>query len=338
MGDTSQLAHGHLARQLIPIFIAWKTTLLLLATISPGPGYDTSSLILLNSSTDRHVELQSSSLVDRLTLSTFRWDALYFVKSAQRGYVHEQEWAFSWAYSHILNSVAKCRSYSMKISTSNTDVVTVVSGNSNPSLQYYIWTGIAVSNICHLVSVLVLFRLLNVALGPKQNSRVPFIASVLHIMSPAALFLSSPYTEALFSALNFTGMLHYVRAKSTENSRRAWNITQDAYMLSSGVLFALATLARGNGLLSGVIYLYDVASFLPRILTLQLNRHEFRSLVITCIAGLILAMGYLGPQYLAYQEYCVRNNTSSGVRPWCNGTVPSIYTWVQSHYWCVYHS
>jgi phosphatidylinositol glycan class V len=333
MGETSQLTHGRLARQLIPIFIAWKTTLLFLAILSPGPGYDTSSLILLNNSTDRHVEVQSSSVVDRLTLNTFRWDALYFVKSAQRGYVHEQEWAFSWAYSYLLNTAARCEPWSILVTQSYTNATVGLSGSSEPSLRYHIWAGIVISNVCHLISVLVLFRLLNIALGPKQNARVPFIASVLHILSPAALFLSSPYTEALFSALNFAGMLHYVLARSTENSMRAWTIAQDVYILSSGVLFASATLVRGNGLLSGLIYAYDVASFVPRISTLQLTQHEFRRLVVTCVAGMMIAIAFAGPQYLAYQEYCVTNNSSTGVRPWCDGRIPSIYTWVQSHYW-----
>jgi phosphatidylinositol glycan class V len=333
MGETSQLNHGRLARQLIPIFIAWKTTLLLLAVLAPGPGYDTSSLILLNSSTDRHVEVQSPSVVDRLTLNTFRWDALYFVKSAQRGYVYEQEWAFSRAYSYIMNAAARCEPRLIHISQSYTNATIGLSGRSEPSLRSHIWAGIAISNVCHLISVLVLFRLLNIALGPKQNARVPFIASVLHILSPAALFLSSPYAEALFSAFNFAGMLHYVLARSTENSMQAWTITQDAYMLGSGVLFASATLIRGNGLLSGLIYLYDVASFVPRISTLQLTRHEIRRLFVTCVAGIMIAVGFAGPQYLAYQEYCMTNNSSTGVRSWCDKRVPSIYTWVQSHYW-----
>lgn len=307
-----------LARRLIPIFLAWKTVLLLVATFSPGPGYDTSALILLNSSTNRHAELQSPSLVDRITLNTFRWDAFYFVKSAQRGHVYEQEWAFSWAYSYVLNTAAQ-----------------YLSGDPEPSLRHHIWAGIVISNVCHLISVLVLFRLLNVALGRNQNGRIPFIASLLHVMSPAGLFLCSPYTEALFSAFNFTGMLHYALARTTATSNRTWTIQQDAYMLSSGVLFASATLVRGNGLLSGLIYLCDVASFLPRIMTMQLSGHEVRRLVVTCVAGIFVAIGFISPQFLAYKEYCVTDSSSATARPWCDRNIPSIYTWVQSTYWNV---
>jgi len=208
-----------------------------------------------------------------------------------------------------------------------------LSRDSGHSLQQHIWAGIIISNSFHLISVLVLFRLLNAALGSKQDGRVPFIASVLHIMSPAALFLCSPYTEALFSALNFTGMLHYVLAKTTKGSDQLWNIRHDSYMLSSGILFAFATLLRGNGLLSGLIYLYDATRLLPRLLALQLKMHEMRRFIVTCVAGVFVASGFIVPQYLAYREYCATNILDLGMRPWCTARIPSIYTWVQSHYW-----
>lgn len=94
-------------KRLVQAFLSWKVVLLTVAILSPGPGYDTSSLVALNSSGLRHTELASWSLIDRLSLNLFRWDALYFVKSAQRAYVYEQEWAFSWAYSLIIDALVK---------------------------------------------------------------------------------------------------------------------------------------------------------------------------------------------------------------------------------------
>lgn len=195
------------------------------------------------------------------------------------------------------------------------------------------WTGIAISNLFHLISVLVLYRLARAILGPKQDSRIPFIASVLHIITPAGIFLSAPYAESLFSALNFTGMLHYVLARQSGRAAGKWTVTQDSYMISSGILFACATAFRSNGLLSGLIFLYDVASSLPRIFTRELNVHEIRRLCVTCVAGVILALAFIIPQFLAYQEYCSPDNSDMEIRPWCEKTIPSIYSWVQSHYW-----
>jgi hypothetical protein len=92
-------------KHLVGIFILWKTVLLGLAAFCPGPGYDTSALMLIDPSINRHTNFSSLSRFDRLTLNLFRWDALYTVKAAERGKLHEQEWAFSWAYSRLLGAV-----------------------------------------------------------------------------------------------------------------------------------------------------------------------------------------------------------------------------------------
>jgi hypothetical protein len=109
MGTDLHEFHQGQARRLIPLFMAWKALLILLAVLCPGPGYDTSGLILLSHGESHRDQFQSSSFLDRLALSHVRWDALYFVKAAQRGYVYEQEWAFSRAYSLILGIAKDCR-------------------------------------------------------------------------------------------------------------------------------------------------------------------------------------------------------------------------------------
>lgn len=99
--------HGRF-RHLILIFCSWKILLLGLTAFCPGPGYDTSALIMLNGSIDRHETFAALPRIGRLSLNLFRWDALYFVDAAERGYVHEQQWAFSWAYSHLLRVLGQC--------------------------------------------------------------------------------------------------------------------------------------------------------------------------------------------------------------------------------------
>ncbi|KAL5401694.1 hypothetical protein PMIN03_011302 [Paraphaeosphaeria minitans] len=303
--------------RLIQTFFAWKAVLFIVAALSPGPGYDTSALIASNPSSSRHVDFHSWSILSRVSLSFFRWDALYFVKSAQRGYHYEQEWAFSWAYSLSLKTLVK-----------------LVSGGESISLQNYVWTGIAVSNVCHLVSVLVLHRLSKTVLGRQQNGRVPFIAAMLHIVSPAGMFLSSPYAESLFAALSFTGMLLYAQARIKDRPDRKQTVREDALILGAGVLFMLATWIRSNGLLNGILFLFDVVSFVSRLLKREMSRDDIRKLVITCSSGALLGLGSMVPQYVAYKQYCV-SQAGASTRPWCSKTIPSIYTWVQSHYWNV---
>lgn len=91
------------------VFVAWKVLLFLVAALAPGPGYDTSGLILYTEGQSRHNSLHSQSLIDHLLLNLFRWDALYIVKAAERGYAFEQEWAFSWAFSRSLGQATRCK-------------------------------------------------------------------------------------------------------------------------------------------------------------------------------------------------------------------------------------
>jgi phosphatidylinositol glycan class V len=204
----------------------------------------------------------------------------------------------------------------------------VLSGTAESSLYNYILAGIIISHVCHLLSVLVLYRLLTVVLEPRQRPAIPFIAAVLHILTPASLFMSAPYAEAIFSLFNFTGMLIYAQVKSMADAQKP-SIQQDIGMLSSGLFFAAATLMRSNGLLSGSIFLYDVATYLPGTLSAQLSMSDVRRIIVSCAAGTLIGLGFAGPQYLAYARFCSGGES----RPWCEKTPPSIYSWVQSQYW-----
>ena len=102
----AQLLDGreHPYRSLAIVFGVWKSLLLLIAAVArlAGPAYDTSGDLLeaaasVASAGGNTSYLTATShaipvggIVSRLT----SWDAIYFVQSAHRGYVYEQEWAF----------------------------------------------------------------------------------------------------------------------------------------------------------------------------------------------------------------------------------------------------
>lgn len=109
-GILGQSQKGNI-RLLVLVCFAWKILLLILAAFCPGAGYDTSALISLDASTRRHENFRTLSRPDHLILNLFRWDALYFVKAAERDKLHEQEWAFSWAYSHLLRVTGQCEGH-----------------------------------------------------------------------------------------------------------------------------------------------------------------------------------------------------------------------------------
>jgi phosphatidylinositol glycan class V len=135
----------------------------------------------------------------------------------------------------------------------------------------------------------------------------------------------------MFSLLNFAGMLLYAQSQTMADTGIT-SMQEDLQKLGSGVCFAAATLMRSNGLLSGTIFLYNIANYLPLVMSAQLSIHEVRRVTVTCVAGCLIALAFLGPQYLAYAEFC-NQGSGTGTRPWCDKTFPSVYSWVQSHYW-----
>lgn len=97
---------GHPSATLATVFAAWKLFLLAIAAGSQvGPTYDTSSSLLAPDAAGAGAGAGGAlqGLVTRLT----SWDAVYFVKSAQRGYLFEQEWAFSSALPKCISLIIR---------------------------------------------------------------------------------------------------------------------------------------------------------------------------------------------------------------------------------------
>ena len=79
-------------------FLVWRTLILIIAFASPGEGYDTSASLIRSPKNLAELPAGLGYLTERLT----KWDAIYFVKIANRGYIHEQEWAFGWGFSRVI--------------------------------------------------------------------------------------------------------------------------------------------------------------------------------------------------------------------------------------------
>lgn len=94
-------APDHPARSLVAAFVAWKSLLLSIAIgSSVGPAYDTSSTLI----PPPHAASFDESAFDIATRLT-RWDAIYYIQSARRGYVYEQEWAFGRGLPYLISIV-----------------------------------------------------------------------------------------------------------------------------------------------------------------------------------------------------------------------------------------
>ena len=115
--------------------------------------------------------------------------------------------------------------------------------------------GMIISNSCHLLSVLVLERLVKSLDASEARERTAFVAAALQIFSPAGLFLSAPYAESLFALLSFLGHLCYAYSYHRGDSPR--RLTHDLWLVASGASFSLATTVRSNGILFGLVFAWD---------------------------------------------------------------------------------
>jgi phosphatidylinositol glycan class V len=189
---------------------------------------------------------------------------------------------------------------------------------------------ILIAHVAHLLSVLVLFSL-TLAVFSEPSPWLAFTAASLHIISPAGLFLSAPYAESSCALLSFVGCVLFTKSLCGNGPPTA---SRDMLVLLSGVSFGIATTFRSNGILNGLLLLEEA------IRTLWSLKHSvqittFRRLIATGLGGMSVAVGFLLPQYIAYTEYCSRVEVTT--RTWCKRSLPSIYTFVQDHYWYVFY-
>lgn len=317
---------------LAAVFVAWKTLLILVALCSPGPGYDTStSLNQLQDGDDYSNPLLQVFIL--LCKKLTRWDAIYYTKVAYRGYLYEQEWAFGWGFTRIIAFFANGRFswFICGMKGSDTNVMADIReiGLNIPLLESIV--GVSVAHAAHGLSVVVLYYLARALFPGPSDHKLAFATACLHIVSPAGVFLSAPYGESTFAFLNFLGILLFVKSFSVTGLSSAG---QDVCLIASGLVLGSATTIRSNGLLSGLLFLEEALRTLATVRN-GLQFVPLRRLVTTGIGGVCIGLGFVLPQYIAYEEYCGHSSSSAGsiAREWCGRRLPSIFTFVQSYYW-----
>ncbi|KAK1992067.1 mannosyltransferase [Colletotrichum falcatum] len=293
---------SHPRQTLIAAFAAWKALLLAIALGSAvAPSYDTSTTLMLRRNES------DLSIVTRLT----RWDALYFTQSARRGYVFEQEWAFNAGLPLVVSGLAKFAR------------LLGIRDDGTGALEAAL--AILVAHAAHLSAALVLHEL---TLSLFSRPRLAFLSALLHVLSPAGLFLSAPYAEGLCAFFSFAG--YYLLARVSDHPKGSLRWT--AGQILAGALFGLATASRSNGLLNGLPFAVECLMILPSLLASPMSLMNYAALFGPILGGLLVATGSVVPQTLAWLRYCAG---ASEARPWCTRTVPSIYSFVQEHYWGV---
>ena len=175
--------------------------------------------------------------------------------------------------------------------------------------------------------------MLSISLFPKQPSGFALTAALLHIIAPAGIFLSAPYAESSCALLTFSGVLLFAKSSPSNGKPSA---RHDLLVLLSGVSFGFATALRSNGILNGLLLLEEAVRVLMS-LRYGIQITAIRRLLATGLGGISVGAGFLLPQYIAWKEYCGHSDISGhSLRPWCQKSFPSIYSFVQDHYWYVF--
>ncbi|KAK6332634.1 ER membrane glycoprotein subunit of the GPI transamidase complex-like protein [Orbilia blumenaviensis] len=330
-GAVKSLCIVYVLRTLSILILAWFTTFLF-PSFSPL-GYDTSSTHVTGYSgvISEGAGKHATNLVDRLVTALTRWDAIYFASIARHGHRWEQEWAFGVGQSYlvhgfqwILNLLGGCQ--------------------MSPSSQ------ILFLSICscgsHLLSAILLFHLTKILFEPARPTStsstlgsgetpniVAFVAATLHILSPAGIFLIAPYNEPLFSALSFLGYFLYSYAVKNTALDGQHGIINEVCLLISGLSFGISGLFRSNGIISGILFVFEVSQAVWRLSSGTNPAANIRLLLTSGVSGALVGIPTVWRQYQAWLEYC--GVEALVQRVWCSKTLPSIYSFVQSHYWGV---
>ncbi|KAK6502799.1 ER membrane glycoprotein subunit of the GPI transamidase complex-like protein [Arthrobotrys musiformis] len=323
-GAVKSLCIIYVIRTLSLLLLAFSATFLF-PSFSPL-GYDTSSTHITGDTTDP----LTTGFVERLVTALTRWDAIYFASIARHGHRWEQEWAFGVGQSYLVHGV---------------QWILGLLGADGMSPSFQILFLSIVSCGSHLVSAIILYHLTALLFnpaGPKGTlgnsgetpNVVAFIAATLHILSPAGIFLIAPYNESIFSVLSFLGYWFYSYAVKNTAPDGEHGAVNEVFLLLSGLAFGVSGLFRSNGIINGVLFVFEVSQSALRVLSGINPVANIRLFIISGVAGALVGLPMVWRQYLGWVEYCSLVEPAMQ-RDWCAKRLPSIYSFVQSHYWGV---
>lgn len=181
----------------------------------------------------------------------------------------------------------------------------------------------------HAASVFALYKLAKEVFTGPSGHKLAYVAACLQIIQPGGIFLSAPYAESTTAALCFTSLILFVKSFPLFGGASA---VHDFSLLFAGIGLGLATTVRSNALLYGMLFAEEAGRLLWSLRD-GITYQKIRRGVFTGLGGLCIAAGFVYPQYIAYQQFCVPDRSA---RPWCQETIPGIYAFVQVRYWYVF--
>lgn len=256
---------------------------------------DTSGELIVFASENRNI---FDRFLKKLVLPMIRWDAVHMLAIAKHGYVAELQFAFF----PLLPMVSR---FSALFLYKFFGFSRFVSIEPLMALLALIFT-----NSCHFAATISLYNLTKLLF---KSSKFAKTSALLFMFNAASVQLSSMYTEAPFAFFTLAGL----------------NAFYSGNHFIASVFWFLAALNRSNGIVLVGFFAYDL---LTTIFAGPCLFYIFKKTILTIIYSLISISGFLAFQAYGYSQFCMIENPS---RPWCQWTIPNIYSFVQNEYWNV---
>ena len=246
-------------------------------------------------------------LVERCLGGLDNWDAEYFIFNAHSGYdKHQQNMAFFPLLPMAMHTLSKTLFIPLSLVM--------------PWRSVLLISGVFINCVAFSLTVGFLYLL---TFEVFRNRRVSILVAFLFCVNPASIFMTSVYSETLFSLFSFSGLL------ALEKSR-PW---------IASLIFSLGTATRSNGIVLCGFLGYRCLLDISKILHSQESRKiqkTLKSLFAAAFQCIITITPFCVFQYYGYVLYCKGETASSHSVPvWCNWSLPISYTYIQDHYWNV---
>lgn len=294
--------------RLLRVFLGAKAVQLVILYLVPAP-FDVSSLLLLAQHRQERELITSfgsplaaklltplaSALLDVVD-KLVTWDAVYFADMFANGISYEHQYVFCPLWWRLVRLLPVAKGFYSRLLAAT-----------------------LLSNLCHYLAAVVLYHytyLVFLSARIFSAEKMARVSLVLFVVSPAAAFMTAPYSEPAAALASFACLWARELALASRVLGSRAHIRSKSLYVASGLLAAIAFGFRANCLLLGLIYMYDVAQMWPRP-------------VYPVAAGSVLGAAFVAVQVLPYMNICWGSDRGE----WCNSTVPSLFAYAQSHYW-----
>ena len=191
------------------------------------------------------------------------WDSVYFIRIAKCGYETD-----------MIHAFFPFLPFLMRYSAKYTGLGYIAESINFPIESLYTALGLGINVLAFCIAALALYRLSNAVL---RNEELSSLSVLLFCLNPASVFYSAAYTEALFAAFTWTGLVLLQKSQSGGGGGR--RASGNFFNWTAGLLaLAFAGATRSNGILSAWFLIHS--SFLE-VYTIISSRKMARKSVLS---------------------------------------------------------